>query len=490
MVTGRESMATEQQVVYGVPEAEAARPSPSTETSAPLRLTADRFRAWGLKSALALVDQGIFSGAGFLVNLLLARWLAPASYGAFAVAFAAFLFIAGFHNVLLLEPLTVMGPGRHSENLPAYFRAQLLIHFMLVGGLALAGLLGGVVTWLVRPDSPLVGAIFGSAFMLPVLLLLWLVRRMCYVLLRPSLAVAGTASYLVLIIAGLATLRYFGWATPLLAFLLMGAASLVASAVLLARIGFFRGPGVSSDISWRAALREDWTYGRWLVGSVVLYSASSQVQIFFVSALLGLGAAGILRAVQIPSLVIGQVIAASGLIVLPAFSRDFAQGAIRRLRHHAVLTSMSLAGIAILFAGLTWLIDGPLERFLFAGKYSSYAGLMPLFVLATAAAGLSQGLGMALRAARKPHYDLASNGVATPIAVASIYFFTKWWGLSGAALSIASVFTVQAAITIACFYALLPRLSKLESPKAAQQPSGDSTGDRLRTNPTKASTLS
>jgi len=486
MVTGSKSMATEQQVVYGATVAD--RPSPPTESSTPLQLTAESLRTWGLKSALALVDQGLFSGAGFLVNLLLARWLAPASYGAFAVAFAAFLFISGFHNVLLLEPLMVMGPGRHSDNLPAYFRVQLLIHFLLVGWLAVAGLLGGVALWRVRPDSPLVGAIFGIALMLPLLLLLWLVRRMCYVMQRPGLAVAGTASYLVLIIAGLAILRYLGWATPLFAFFLMGTASLVASGVLLARFGFFRGPQTVSDISWRAALRENWTYGRWLTGSAVLYSIASQIQMFLVAGVLGLGAAGVLRAMQLPSLLMTQVVTAAGLMVLPAFSRDFSRGAIKKLRQHAVLTSLSLAGMALLFAGLTWLSAKPLETLLFGGKYASYASLMSLFVLATAAAGLCQGLGMALRAARKPQFDLISNGVAAPIAIAFVYFFTKWWGLTGAALGVASVFAVQAAMTIVCYYAMLARPKDLGSLEITEQMVVGSAGDGLQVKTTKAST--
>src|ERR1700739_739265 len=227
-------MGAEQQVVYGVAEAAVQSPAVAADASAPLQLTPERLRVWGARAIFSLLDQGLFSGAGFLVNLLLARWLAPDSYGAFAVAFAAFLFIAGFYNVLLLEPLTVMGPSRYSENLPAYFRAQLLIHFLLVGGLAVAGLLGGLLTWLVTPHSPLVGAIFGGALMSPLMLLLWLARRMGYVLQRPGLAVAGTASYLALIIAGLAMVRYSGWVTPFFGFFLMGAASLVASGGIVA----------------------------------------------------------------------------------------------------------------------------------------------------------------------------------------------------------------------------------------------------------------
>jgi O-antigen/teichoic acid export membrane protein len=448
-------MGAEQQVVYEVAEAEAARPNPSTDTAVPLRLTADRIRAWGLKSALALADQGIFSGAGFLVNLLLARWLAPESYGAFAVTFGAFLFISGFHAALLLEPLAVMGAGRHSDNLPAYFRAQFLVHFVLVGGLALAGILGGAVVWRVTPDSPLVGAIMGSALMLPLLLLLWLVRRMCYVMHRPSLAIAGTGSYLILIIAGLAALRHFGWATPFFSFLLMGGASLVSSGVLVARIGFFRGPKTPSDISWRAALRENWNYGRWLVGSNVLFHLSCQSQTFLAASLLGLGAAGILRAMQLPMLAMVHATLAAGLLVLPSFSYDFGRGQTERLRHKAWLASAGLGSAALCFAAILWLFARPVEHLLFGGKYSSYAGLIPLLVLAAACQGFSTGYAMAIRASRNTRFDLVANAIAAPVAVVSALLFMRWWGLFGAAASL--VAGVGAYTVVVCWIYYRPR---------------------------------
>lgn len=408
-------------------------------------------RRWGFKSALALLDQGLFSGAGFLVNLLLARWLAPASYGAFAVAFAIFLFISGFHNVLLLEPLTVMGPGRHSAYLPAYFRAQFLIHFILVGALALAGFVAGLVAWRVAPSSPLVGAIFGSALMLPLLLLLWLLRRMCYVLQRPAIAVAGTATYLVLITAGLVTLRHFGSATPFLAFLLMGLASLFASGVLLVRFSSSSPLEQSASISWRTALHENWTYGRWLLGSTVLFSVSTQLQIFTASALLGLSAAGALRAMQLPSLVTTQVTTAVGLLVLPSFAFDFGAGALRKMERKAFIVSSTLVALTASFAGLTWILSGSIQSLLFAGKYTADAWLMPILVLMTAAYGPIQGFGMALRAARKPQFDLVSNAFAALVAVMSSYLFIRWWGLAGCVTSLAAAAVVQSLVTFVCF---------------------------------------
>src|SRR5208282_2219611 len=166
-------------------------------------LTPAKLRIWGMNSAISLLDQGLASGAGFGVNLVLARWMAPESYGAFAVAFAGFLFVAGFHNVLLLEPMSVMGPARYSGRLDSYFQSQIAVHTLLVGGLSGVLLLVGMVIWIALSGNPLTGAVMGGGLALPFLLLTWLARRMCYVKQRPALAVQGSALYLGLIFAGL-----------------------------------------------------------------------------------------------------------------------------------------------------------------------------------------------------------------------------------------------------------------------------------------------
>jgi O-antigen/teichoic acid export membrane protein len=396
-----------------------------------------RLRAWGLKSALSFADQGLTSGAGFAVNLMLARWLAPDLYGAFAVVFAAFLFISGFHNVLLLEPLSVMGPSRYADRLSAYFRAQLAVHGVLVGVLSLVGLLGGLILWRVTPHSPLVGAMFGSAMVLSLLLLIWLARRMCYVMQRPGVAVVGSAAYSVFIIAGLSLLRLAGKVSPFSVFLLMGAGSLFATWVLLQRLGIKVAGSVSeTSISWRAVLRENWVYGRWLVGSTVLWSVATQAQMFLVAAILGLGAAGILRAMQLPSLVMTQINTATALLVLPALSYDFGRGSLQRLRQKAFLINLGLGCLAGCFAVALLALAAPTERFLFGGKYAQYAWLIPVLALAPAVNAFSVGYSMALRAVQKPHFDLVANGIAAPVGLLSAIAFMHWWGLAGAAASI------------------------------------------------------
>jgi len=409
---------------------------PGATPKARVALTADRLRAWGWLSALSLLDQGLTSGAGFGVNLLLARWMAAEVYGAFAVAYAGFLFVSGFHNVLLLEPMSVMGPSRYVGRLPAYFRAQIKVHLALAGSLSAGALLASAVLWRIAPGSPLSGAVLGAGLTLPFLLLFWLVRRMCYAAHCPSAAVIGSGLYLSFVAAGLFVLGHYGWLGSFTAFLLMGCGSVAASGLPLWRLGLVRRQSASEPgVRWRAVLRENWTYGRWLVGSAVLWSITNQAQMFLVAGVLGLGAAGVLRAMQLPSLAMTQVSTAAGLLALPAFSYEFGKGLIERLRYKAMLVGFSLFAGALCLAAVLMLLSGRVEQLLFGGKYAAYAWLIPVLALMPVCTGFSMGYSMAMRAMQKPHIDLIANAVAAPVGILSVFAFLHWWGIAGAAVS-------------------------------------------------------
>ena len=403
---------------------------------AQVRFSRRILRVWGIRSAISVLDQGLTASVGFGVNVVLARWLPAHAYGAFAVAFAIFIFISGFYNAILLEPLTVIGPSRHAQRLPAYFREQVSIHALLVGVLATLVLFVGAGFRSMTPQNPLGDALIGSSLALPFLLLLWLVRRMCYVVQRPAIAVLGSGFYLSFVLAGLFLLRHFGTPSPFAAFLLTGVGSLLSAGLLwrkLAGEATHRSRGGHS--MWRQVLRENWIYGRWLVGSTVLNSVSTQIQMFLVASTVGLAAAGVLRAMQIPALIMVQVIAATGLLVLPAFSYDFGSGSVSRMRHKATLVSLGLFIATVSFAGLLALFASRAERLVFGGKYAEHAWLMPLLVLVPAAFGASTGQSMALRAMHRPHFDLAANAIAAPVGVISALFLMHLWGLGGAAAS-------------------------------------------------------
>ena len=422
------------------------------EAGAGLSLTPARLRVWGMRSGFALLDQGLTSGAGFGVNLLLARWMPAEVYGAFVLAFAGFLFISGFQNVLLLDPMSVMGPSRHAQRLPAYFRAQILINMVLLAALSAVALLTGLVLWRIAPGSPLPGAMVGAGLTLPFLLLLWLARRMCYVVQRPSIAVTGSALYLAFVVIGLFALAHLGWLGSFTAFALMGSGSVLASGLLLWRLGLLkREAAMHPCLSWRMALRENWTYGRWLTLTTLLSWTTFQVQTFLAASILGLATAGALRAIQLPSLAMTQVIAATTLLVVPSMSQELGNGNVARLRKKAIITTVCLTALGIVFVTGLFLFAAPLEKLLFGGKYASSAWLIPVLGLVPVFTGFSATLCLALRVLLKSHLELIACAFAAATALALGILLMPRWGLTGAAASIVGS-TAVLAIAVLIFF--------------------------------------
>jgi O-antigen/teichoic acid export membrane protein len=330
-------------------------------------------------------------------------------------------------------------------------------------------MLGELLLIWINPRSPLLGAIFGVALVLPLLLMLWLARRMCYVMQRPDVAVVGSAAYFVLIAIGLAVLFYLRKISSFNAYLLMGAASAISIWLLLRRLGLpFRIAG--EGVSWRSVLRENWKYGRWLVASTVLLSITSQTQMFLAAVVLGLGAAGILRAMQLPSLLMTQIVMATGLLIIHAFAYDFGNGKIKQMRRKAGLVSFGLTGVALVFVVLLMLGSTRIEHLLYSGKYAQYAWLMALLALVPATNGFSIGYSMALRASQRPQFDLIANSVAAPVGLLSAIAFTHWWGLAGVASSMVLGFAVQGVVTYICFRSATPMLSGSQRIVESQDP--------------------
>ena len=62
-----------------------------------------------MKGGVAILDQGLTAGSGFLIGILLARWLTREQYGSFAVNLSVIVFLTMLYQSFLLEPMSVYG---------------------------------------------------------------------------------------------------------------------------------------------------------------------------------------------------------------------------------------------------------------------------------------------------------------------------------------------------------------------------------------------
>jgi len=251
-------------------------------------------RRWATKGGLAVLDQALFAGTNFLVNILLARWLEPEGYGAFALGYSLFLLLGTLHTALWTEPMMVYGAKRFREAFGPYqgvligdhwrfgFAAALLF---LSAALAFAGL----------GRRELALSFGGLAVAAPTVLYLWLVRRGAYVHLEPRLAAFGGALYLVIYLLLAFFLLRLGFLNEATAYLAMGLAALLAGKAILWRLP----KGTGQAVDPREVRTLHWTYGRWALLAGLLSWIPGNFYLWALGAAHGLDATAKYRALGI-----------------------------------------------------------------------------------------------------------------------------------------------------------------------------------------------
>jgi O-antigen/teichoic acid export membrane protein len=395
-------------------------------------------KRWGLKGGLAIIDQGLFSGSNFVLNILLARWLSPSAYGAFSIAFAAYLFFSGFHNALILEPMSVFGTAKYFNNLKNYISNQFVIHVIVsvvVGVFVL--LLGYILLYFHLVNVAISQCIIYLGIFLPLMLLMWVARRACYVLGKSSWAVFGSLVYSILLLGGINIIHYNNVdSNMILCFAVMGFASLIGSCLIIGLIRFGYFSVLHNKLSWRNLLNEQWLFGRWIVLAAFFYFLGSQIQVFFTASMLGLESAGAFRAVQNLILPMLQILAAVTTMIFPSIAFEFGRcdyEAVRRksIRFVIIMVVISIFYELILLVGADWI-----DRNLYNGKYTDYGWLIPLMGLAPVINAFVAGFSLILRSLQKPHFYLIDKILAAIIGSTSAFFFIMYWNVAGAVLSL------------------------------------------------------
>lgn len=389
------------------------------------------FQVWVSRGVWAVVDQGLFASSNFILNILLARWLAPDEYGAYTIAFSVFLLLATSHSSLLQEPMLVFGPGRFSDRFGRYLESIVLEHWRLAALLGVFLLLVGVGAWVVGKKS--VGsAVVALALACPFILLQWLMRRACYVRGEPRLAALAGAGYAVLVILGASLLAGWGLLSAAFAFGLMGLASFSAALWLAGRLEVRVAPTAKGD-PLMAPRKEHWEYGRWGLAAAAINWVPANVYFVLLPIWGGLAAAGAFRALCNLLLPIANLYTAFGPILLPALVRARGTAAFPGRTRTAAI---GFLGGGVLSWALLALFGRPLVSWLYAGKYDAFAPALAWLGAASLTFGLAAVAEGALRALERPDRVFWSNACSCAVALTLGVLLVPRLGVLGACLGL------------------------------------------------------
>jgi len=415
---------------------------------------------WAARGGLAVADQAALAGTNFAVSVLLARWLAPAPYGAFSVALAFSWLLRSLYDALVNAPMTVIGVGRHAEHFRSYLGtvlgAQLKLALPLAGVILLAGLI------VQQAVSPSVGdALMGLAVASPPLLLLWSARSAFYAELRVGGSVLGGALYCATSLAALAALHAGGWLTPASAFVALGLGAGLGVLVTLRRLApDWNGGGFSV----RQIVNEHWGYGRWALADGTMGWVSLNLYYLVLPASHGLEWTGALRAVMNFSLPGTHTLMALGALLLPTLVRQREGAGARAMTRTAWRWLGIFLGLTSVYLGALWLMRNELFVLFYGGKYREHASSLLWVGLVPVSASFAVVLGSVLQAFERPDLGFWSQ-VGSAVAALTVGLgLATLWGVNGAIGGLILSYVTGTALR-AYFWRNLVRRSRVETSK-------------------------
>jgi O-antigen/teichoic acid export membrane protein len=393
----------------------------------------------------AIIEQAIWSVAGFLVAALAGRLLGVADFGVYALAMVVLFGVGGLVNSLVIEPASVVGPRFFDDDLHRY--GGLLVAVAAATG-AVAAILG-VVLFVVGSGDLLTSVAAGMVISFPTLVA-WTARRLPYLTSQPTKALIGSIVYLIAVVGGFLAWNASMGLTVVSAVLLMGVAAVLHS---LAMFVLWRPvwSGLRDPAMRRTSVVAHWDYGRWYLAT----EASSWMLNYGFAALsaavLSLSAAGGYRASQVLMRPYGVVYQGLGLYLLPRYTRQVAQKGMGSLipdirRVGIGLMSLAVAAFVVL---LIW--GGDVMRLVFGPDFEPFGGLAAAMVGSMIFHAWIVAISMALPAAGFPRDVFFGQLASAIVSVVAGVGLGVTFGLGGlvAALWLA---TIVRAIVVYWFF--------------------------------------
>lgn len=408
-----------------------------TSGAKPWAMPFDRLLAWVSRGTASVLQQGLFAGAHFVTNVLLARWLAPASYGVFALAYSVFLLVLMLYVAVFFEPMVVFGAGRYAHAFSSYIRVLHRAHFIVLLPIALLAIL----------IAPLLGrfythdfqvAFLWLAFVSPFLLLMWLRRAAFYAQLNTRAGALAGASYFLLLTLSVWLLQIRGALSPASTFVAMGVVSLLVSVGFLDRFGTHnRNIGVSLPLNFGRVLSDHWSYGRWAALTASATWIPANIYYALLPTRFGLESVASLRALFNLMYPLQHTVLALATLLIPVLVRQRDRSGVSCIKHTVLYLLAIFIPVGLFYLLLLVVFRSPILNFLYAGRYgtASVSAVIAIGILPITT-GIAALLGAALRALERPRLIFWSYLVSVSVALSIGIPITLRGGVGGAVVSL------------------------------------------------------
>ena len=335
----------------------------------------------------------------------------------------------------MAEPFSVFGAGRHSPRLDGYLGRSLVGQATISVCLAAAaGLAAAVLSHFNQPA--LSSAFLGMALAAPFYFGRIFVRQPLYITGRVHWSAVTGALYLIFSVSCLILIRRMGSVTPFLSFIALGFSSLliILAVVLLLLKPIWRGSDPA--LSVRRLTSDHIHYGKWAVGERLLLWMQTNVFFIVLPVIADLHTVAVFRVAGVLAMPATMTMTAAAGVILPDLVKLNESG--QRTALGRVLLCGALA-ITLVYGVLLVTFGKQAAHIAFAGRYDHdlTVTLIAAIGLGPIIAGVCLVLELQLRARLMVRRVLAARSVATLVLLVAGPALMWYFGVLGAAISVA-----------------------------------------------------
>jgi O-antigen/teichoic acid export membrane protein len=385
------------------------------------------------KGYVTLLDQSVVSFVNFLTSLLLARFLAPAEYGIWVLAYSVLIFAYGLQYALIISPMMVLGAtvkGNKAKNyftatgvMQAIFGIAVIIILLITSGILHMLHKKPETTYIFLAMSITSFSFLGQEFF----------RRALFTQLRAKDALKNDILCNGLQITGIIALFYLGILNAVNTFWII---ALTASLAII--YGYYQCHNLLKLhlVSWSKTIKENWDFGKWLLGSTLTTWTSGQAYIFIAAFMLGPVAPAVLKACQ--NIYGPTHVLLRGLDnILPSMaSKKYGELGVKPLNSFLKKVLVILAIIMGIYGLLASFAANFLLKLLYKDQYSGYGHIVILFALMYLFSALMRIPGVGVQAIKKPKVIFYAYLTSTAITITISIPLIKYFNIIGAAIGI------------------------------------------------------
>jgi PST family polysaccharide transporter len=383
----------------------------------------------------ALLDQLIVSGMRFATTMLVGLFCGPEDLGIYVLAFSAILVVSISHESLIAKPYQILCQGLNRVRYRTYSGSTLAQMLALAAVVSLLALLATLSLLATAVSTKVFFTSLVLTITLPGILLWEFVRRQAFAAMEMRSAAILDGCLALIQLACLLSLGLLGQLTVVRALLVVGISGGVIGVVRL----LYRRQDYQF-VRRRMGLDayRNWNFGRWffagqIVGLIQSYAVPWLLTLFY-----GAEKTGILMACQTLVLLSNPILLGLSNWLGPTAVRTYLELGVRGLNRLLWRVSLISNGCMLAFTLLlVWLGEWLLTS-TFGTSFAGNGHLVAITGITALGFSMTVSGSSGLSAVLYPRVILYGTISGSVVAVLTLPLLVHFWGLTGAAWSLAS----------------------------------------------------